>query len=151
MAAPFRLQTVLELAQRRLDVATVELQKLGARAQQAQEKLDQLHGYRAEYQATLAAALAQGLPADRLRDFQAFLAKLERAIDAQGAELARCRQAWQDEHQRWLRLRSREQALQVLRARHERSEAVRDARVEQKQQDEFALRHGRVERSEPGS
>jgi flagellar protein FliJ len=150
MAAPFRLQTVLELAQRRLDVATVELQKLGVRAQQAQEKLDQLHGHRAEYRANLTATLARGLPADQLRDFHAFLAKLGRAIDAQGAELARCRQAWQDEHQRWLRLRSREQALQVLRARHEQNEARRDARVEQKQQDEFALQHGRAERSDSG-
>ena len=51
----------------------------------------------------------------------------------------RCRQTWEEEHQRWLRLRNREQALQVLRARHEHSESVRDARIEQKQQDEFAL------------
>jgi flagellar FliJ protein len=151
MAAPFRLQTVLELAERRLDVATAELQKLRARLQQAQEKLEQLHGYRAEYQASLAAALAQGLPADRLRDFQAFLAKLARAIEAQAAELTRCRQAWQDEHQRWLRLRSREQALQVLRVRHEQSESLRAARVEQKQQDEFALMQERDQRSDPGS
>ncbi len=143
MAAPFRLQTVLELAARRLDVATAELQKLRARLQQAQDKLDQLHGYRSEYEASLAATLTQGLPADRLRDFQAFLAKLARAIEAQGAEVVRCRQTWEEEHQRWLQLRNREQALQVLRARHEHSESVRDARIEQKQQDEFALRRGR--------
>ncbi len=148
MVAPFRLQTVLELAARRLDVATGELQKLRARLQQGQEKLDQLQGYRAEYEASLAAALTQGLPADRLRDFQAFLAKLARAIEAQGAEVARLRQAWEEEHQRWLRLRNREQALQVLRERHEHSESVRDARVEQKQQDEFALRGRRNERSD---
>jgi flagellar protein FliJ len=143
MAAPFGLQTVLELAARRLDVATAELQKLRARLQQAQDKRDQLQGYRGEYEASLAATLAQGLPADRLRDFQAFLAKLARAIEAQGAEVVRCRQAWEEEHQRWLQLRNREQALQVLRARHEHSESVRDARIEQKQQDEFALRRGR--------
>jgi flagellar FliJ protein len=143
MAAPFRLQTVLDLAARRLEVATVGLQKLRLRLQQAQDKLDQLQGYRREYEASLAAALAQGLPADRLRDFQAFLAKLARAIEAQAAEVVRSRQAWEEEHQRWLRLRSREQALQVLRVRHEHSESVRDARAEQKQQDEFALRRGR--------
>ena len=140
MAAPFRLQTVLELAARRLDVATAELQKLRARLQQAQARLDQLQGYRTEYEASLAAALSQGLPADRLRDFQAFLAKLARALEAQGTEVARCRQSWEEEHQRWMRLRNREQALQVLRARHERGEALRGARAEQKQQDEFALR-----------
>jgi len=140
MAAPFRLQMVLELAGRRLDVATAELQKLRARLQQAQVRLDQLQGYRSEYEASLAAELSQGLPADRLRDFQAFLAKLARAMEAQGAEVVRCRLSWEEEHQRWLRLRNREQALQVLRVRHDRGEAVRDARAEQKQQDEFALR-----------
>jgi flagellar protein FliJ len=150
MATPFRLQTVLEVAARRLEVATVELQKLRGRLQQAQDKLSQLQGYRAEYEATLAASLSRGLPADRLRDFQAFLAKLARAIEAQSTEVARCRQAWQEEHQRWLRLRSREQALQVLRTRHEHGEALRDARIEQKEQDEFALRRGR-DRSASGS
>ena len=80
MATAFRLQTVLELAARRLDVATAELQKLRVREQQAQTRLDQLQDYRTEYEANLAAQLLQGLPADRLRDFQAFLAKLARAM-----------------------------------------------------------------------
>jgi flagellar FliJ protein len=145
MAAQFRLQAVLDLAGRRLDAATVELQKLRARLQQAQDKLDQLHGYRAEYQTVLGAALAEGLEADRLRDFQAFLAKLVRAIETQAAEVQRCRQAWEEEHQRWLQLRSREQALQVLRTRHERAESQRAGRVEQRQQDEFARKRGRDE------
>jgi flagellar FliJ protein len=145
MAAHFRLQAVLDLAGRRLDAATGELQKLRARLQQAQDKLEQLHGYRAEYQTALAAALAEGLEVDRLRDFQAFLAKLARAIEVQSAEVQRCRRAWEEEHQRWLQLRAREQALQVLRTRHEHAESQRDARVEQKQQDEFAHRRGRDE------
>ena len=147
MAAPFRLQTVLDLAARRLDAATGELQKLRARLQQAQNKLEQLQGYRAEYDAAFSAALAEGLHADRLRDFQAFLVKLARAIEAQTAEVQRCRQAWEEEHQHWLRLRSKEQALQVLRVRHEHGESLRDARVEQKQQDEFALKRRRDEPS----
>jgi flagellar FliJ protein len=145
MAAEFRLQAVLDLAGRRLDAATVELQKLRARLQQAEHKLEQLHGYRAEYRAALAAALGEGLEADRLRDFQAFLAKLARAIEAQDSEVQRCRQAWEQEHQRWLQLRSREQALQVLRTRHERAESQRAQRIEQKQQDDFARRRGRDE------
>jgi flagellar FliJ protein len=148
MAAPFRLQTVLELAGRRLDVATAELQKLRARLQQAQDKLEQLEAYRSEYEVALTAALREGLPADRLRDFRAFMAKLARAIEGQGIETQRCRQAWEEEHKRWLRLRSRQQALQVLRERHERSESLRDARVDQKQQDEFALKRRPGEPSE---
>lgn len=145
MAAQFRLQAVLEVATRRLDAATAELQKLRDRLQQAQDKLDQLHGYRAEYRAALDAALAEGLEADRLRDFQAFLAKLARASQAQAAEVERCRTAWEHEHRRWLELRNREQALQVLRTRHERAQSQHAARLEQKQQDEFASKRGRDE------
>ena len=90
MATAFRLQTVLELAARRLDVATAELQKLRVREQQAQTRLDQLQDYRTEYEANLAAQLLQGLPADRLRDFQAATATRRRVAGA-GARAARSR------------------------------------------------------------
>lgn len=143
--AAFRLQPVLDLAARRLDAATAELQRLRVRLRQAQDQLDRLHGFRMEYEAALAAALAQGIEADRLRDFRAFLAKLMRAIEGQGAEVQRCQRAWEEEHQRWLGLRSREQALQVLHARHQRSEAQRAARLEQKGQDELAGKRRRDE------
>jgi flagellar FliJ protein len=140
MATAFPLQTVLDYAARKLEVSGAELQKLRTRWQQAQDKLDELRGYRTEYEAGLAAALAKGLEADRLRDYQAFLGKLARAIEAQSAEVEHCKHAWEEARASWLRLRSREQALQVLRERHAQREARGETRAEQKQQDEFALK-----------
>lgn len=138
MARRFPLQPVLALAQRRLEAATAQLQKLGVQRQEAQRKLAQLQGFDAEYRSARAQGLAQGMEPDRLRDFDAFLAKLERAIALQTAELERAAQAWDAEHRHWLELRSREQALGVLAQRHATQQERREARGEQSQQDEFA-------------
>lgn len=140
MPAAFRLQAVLEVAQRRLEVATGELQTLAVRRREAQDKLQQLDGFQAEYRSALQRGLEQGIEADRLRDFRAFLVKLERAIALQASELQRCTQAWEAMHQRWLDLRKREEALSVLQRRHLAAEQLREARNEQKQHDEFAQR-----------
>ncbi len=138
--ARFRLQPVLEAAQRHLDAATTELQLLAARRREAQAKLDQLSGFRAEYGESLRQGLEQGIEADRLRDFHAFLDKLERAIGLQSAEVQRCAQAWEAALRRWLELRARQEALAVLQRRHADAERAQEARAEQKLQDEFALR-----------
>jgi len=140
MAQPFRLQVVLDVAERRLDAATRELQRLRAHWTEAQAKLDQLAAYRTEYSARLQARLAVGLAAHQLRDYQAFMGKLARAIDAQAEEVQRRRLAWEQEHAHWLGLRQRQQALLVLAHRHRITEAANEARAEQKQQNEFALR-----------
>jgi flagellar FliJ protein len=140
MARAFRLQVLLDLAKRRLDAATQELYRLRMHWDEAQAKLDQLQAYRHEYSAGLDARLREGLPAYQVQDFRLFLAKLQRAIQAQAEEVARRQRAWEAEHEHWLDLRQREQALGVLEQRHERSEAQLEARREQKQQDEFALR-----------
>jgi flagellar FliJ protein len=140
MARPFRLQTLLDLGAHHLDAAALELQKLHGALLQAQGKLDQLRAFQAEYEVTLATSMAQGLEADRLRDFQRFLTKLTLAIRSQSTEVERCRQAWTQQHRRWLDLRQREQALIALRERHAQAEALRDRRRDQKEQDEFALR-----------
>jgi flagellar protein FliJ len=138
MARGFRLQPVLELAQRRLDAATGQLQKLGVQRAEAQAKLAQLQTFLAEYRATRARELGRGMQPDRLRDFDAFLPKLERAIAQQSAEVERIAGTWETEHRQWLELRNREQALRVLERRHATQQAARDARSEQKQHDEFA-------------
>jgi flagellar FliJ protein len=142
----FALQPVLELAQRRLEAATTQLQKLGVQRQEAEAKLGQLQGFQAEYRASRQQGLAQGMEPDRLRDFDAFLAKLERAIELQTGEIERVRQAWEAGHRRWLELRAREQALGVLARRHAAMLARLETRNEQKQQDEFAAAKVRQEK-----
>jgi flagellar protein FliJ len=138
MPQGFALQPVLDLEQRRLELATAQLQKLGGQRREAEAKLRQLQSSQAQYRASRQQGLAQGMEPDRLRDFDVFLVKLEHAIALQTAEVERAQQAWETEHRHWLALRAREQALGVLARRHAATLARREARNEQKQQDEFA-------------
>jgi len=68
------------------------------------------------------------------------IAKLKLAVEVQAAETQRCKEAWNQQHERWRDLRQRERALDALRTRHARAERLRDQKREQKEQDEFALR-----------
>ncbi len=140
MARPFRLQLVLDLALQRVDAATSELQRLRAQWNEAQSKLEQLEAYATEYSTGLSARLAQGMPVHQLNDYRLFQSKLARAIQAQSEEVDRRHRAWDDAHARWLGLRRRHQALGVLAQRHVAAEALVEARREQKEQDEFALK-----------
>jgi flagellar FliJ protein len=140
MASAFALQPLLDLAERRLEAATADLQRLAALRQEAEGSLAQLQSRQAEYLADLQQALAGGIEPDRLRDYRAFLSKLERAVGLQAEELEDRRRAWADAHMRWLELRRREQALTVLKQRHRRAEAVREGRREQRQQEERTTR-----------
>jgi flagellar FliJ protein len=146
MAQVFRLQPLLELTDRRLDAATAELQQLRARLDQEQARHAQLEGFDAEYRAALQRALREGLEAERLRDYREFLDKLARALRVQSEEVLRCRRTWEEALARWQALRQRQQALSVLKSRHASEQARHEARVEQKQQDEFARRTPRRER-----
>jgi flagellar FliJ protein len=140
MARPFRLQVLLDITQQRVDAATSELQRLHARWREAQSELDQLQAENTEYSAGLDARLARGISMHRVHDYRLFLGELARAIQAHREEVDRRRQSWEEGHARWLGLRQRHQALAVLAQRHSMSEAVVEARREQKAQDEFALK-----------
>jgi flagellar protein FliJ len=140
MAQPFRLQVLLDLARDRLEAASAELQRLRQQWGEAQTKLDQLSGYQTEYTGALQERMGAGIPAHLLSDYRLFLDKLSRAIRAQGDEVERRRIAWEQVHVRWLSLRQREQALEVLLQRHRATQALHESRREQKQQDEFALK-----------
>lgn len=140
MAESFRLQRVLELTDQRLEAATAELNRLRRRLEQERTKYDQLQGFNLEYAAGLQEALKSGMEAHRLRDYREFLDKLARAISAQGGEVERCRKVWEESYQRWLDLRQRHQALDLLKQRFLQQEARQETRREQKQQDEFALK-----------
>jgi flagellar export protein FliJ len=69
-----------------------------------------------------------------------FTVGIAQAVQAQSQELDERRRDWEEGHARWLGLRQRHQALAVLAQRHSTSEAVVEARREQKAQDEFALK-----------
>ena len=138
MARKFPLQPLLDLSQNHVDSAAKNLQILKVRWNDAEEKLKQLLAYRESYRERLRDSGSGGTSAMALRDFQLFLAKLDKAIHLQQDEVTRCQARWDAGRQEWMRQRSKVKAFGVLSERHRRSEEKRENQIEQKEQDEFS-------------
>lgn len=138
MARPFHLQSLVDLAQERSQAAAQMLARLKGVWQDAENKLLQLRSYLKEYQDRLHQQTQSGLTAVQWRDYQAFMHKLELAIKTQAQEVERCAQAWEAGQAEWQACERELKAYQTLRQRHEEAERKRDARQDQRLQDEFA-------------
>lgn len=144
MARVFPLEAVRFVAHERAEAAARELGGHGRRVSAARDKLDQLAGFRAQYRVQRDSLLFAGVDTARVRDFDAFLGRLDEAIQTQGEELARLEAGFEAARGRWLELRRREQAMDALAARHDEIEAARARRLDQKEQDEFSQRASRA-------
>jgi flagellar FliJ protein len=138
MAKPFHLQPLVDLAHDRSESAAQILAKRKQLLQEAENKRDQLKNYLQEYQNRLHQQTQSGLSIQQWRDYQAFIHKLELAIQAQAHEIERCHQAWEAGKADWQACEREVKAYQTLRHRHDESERKLDAKTDQRQQDEFA-------------
>jgi len=138
MPRRFPLQSLLELAQDRLDTATQQLALLKQRWQAQEDKLQQLQGYQDEYRQRLAETLQVGTDMTRIQDFQAFLKKIEIAIKQQTLEVNRAKFEWEQGQSVWLEEQRKLKTFDILRQRHEKGEAYKEGRLEQRDMDEFA-------------
>ena len=138
MAKPFHLQPLVYLAKERSQAAAQRLAKLKQVWLEAENKHSQLQNYLAEYRARLHQQTQAGLSALQWRDYQAFIHKLEMAIQAQAQEIERCQHAWERGQTEWQAQEREVNAYQTLRKRHDEVERKVDAKQDQRQQDEFA-------------
>ncbi len=138
MSSPFRLQPLVELAQDRSQAAAQTLGKLKLAWQEAENRLAQLQAYLDEYQAELQTQVQSGLSITQWRDYQAFIQKLEYAIQVQRQEVERLRLGWEAGQAEWLARERDVKAYQTLRQRHDTAERRRDEQQDQRLQDEFA-------------
>lgn len=138
MARRFPLQPLVNYTQDQTDDAAKRLALLKGRWQAAEDKLQQLIQYHHEYQGRLAQTAQGGMSVSALRDYRAFIAKLEAAIEQQKAEVAQCQAGWERGKEDWLAQRRKLKAYQTLEQRHHAREAKREAKQEQREQDESA-------------
>jgi flagellar FliJ protein len=146
MTRPFPLQPLVDLSADRVEAAERRLQALDGDRRQARDKLAQVEAYRVEYGERLQRSLGQGMSVTQVRDYHAFLARLDAACAQQRAEVALRESAYLAGQKEWLELRRRKQAFDALATRHSRAESVRDTRIEQRLQDDHAqamLRNGK--------
>ncbi|OIQ81763.1 flagellar FliJ protein [mine drainage metagenome] len=138
MAKPFRLQPLVDLAEQRSQSAARILAMLKHQWQEAQSKQQQLQDYLEEYRSRLHRQTQSGLSVLQWRDYQAFMSKLELAIEAQGHEIERCRLSWENGQVAWQACEREVKVYATLRERHVEVERKIDARQDQRVQDEFS-------------
>jgi len=140
MSKAFQLQPLLDLSNLRLDEATRQLGKLIAGEQEANQRLELLVQYRAEYHTRFLAAASNGLGPDAWRNYQHFLGRLDQAIDQARAMAAASKQRTAVGQKNWLDQRGKVKAFDTLAQRHQTRVQLAEARHEQKQADEHAAR-----------
>lgn len=116
------------------------LRLLRRKEDDAQQRLQELHGFKAEYRLRLSGGGATGMDIAMLRDFYAFLVKLDSAVAHQESEVAQAHAHWLAAHENWLALRQKVKAYEALAVRHAKQEMQQQDKRDQRLTDETALR-----------
>lgn len=140
MAKRFPLQPLLEHTRQRMDAAERNLKLLKQKEDEARQRLAELEGFRQEYQARLANTSTAGMHIQLMRDYHAFLAKIEHAIHHQAVVVEEAHARWEKAHRLWMVERQKVQAYETLAQRYYRRERLRAERLEQRLTDEHAAR-----------
>jgi flagellar FliJ protein len=149
LAAAFPLQALLDHSRHRMEAAERLLRSLKRKEDLASQRLKELQGYKSEYQSRLSGVGSVGMDIIMLRDFYAFLVKLDSAIAHQNGEVANAHAHWQVAHENWLALRQKVKAFETLAERHARQENQKQEKREQRLTDETALRKHAKQREGP--
>jgi len=135
-----RLQTVEGVLGDKADRAARELGEVREQLRYEQERLEQLQQFRDEYQDRLSGSGATSMDAFRLRDFNAFLARIDAAMAQQREQVREVEQKVEHARRRWDHERSQAEAMGKVVARQQADEQRRVERREQSDNDELAQR-----------
>ncbi len=148
MSKRFPLEIVMDLTRKQSDAAAAALADLRARERGATETLQMLETCRRDYQWRFERTSQAGIGTEQWRNYHEFLSKLDRAIAQQKEVLARCGIQCQAGLHGWQMARIKLKSFDVLYERHQRGEARRESRSEQRDQDErSAASHLRRQKS----
>lgn len=130
------LRQELESQRRSLDARVAAAEK---RANEAAARCVELQRYRDEYAHGFTGRAAAGLGGAGLRDYQAFLARLDDAVRQQQQLALRAEAELEFERQRWRDAAVQVKAVETVGARWRAEESVQAVRREQRDTDEFAM------------
>jgi flagellar FliJ protein len=140
MPKPFPLQTLLDLAQEGSDAAAAQLGVINGHDRDMQKRLQLLLDYRSEYATRLAAMAQTGMHSVGLRNFREFIDKIDVAIAQQRELVAAARRQVETCQLNWRTQQRKLKSFDTLSQRHYSGQRRSEARQEQKEQDDFALR-----------
>lgn len=140
MSKPFPLQTLLDLAQVNSDTAAARLGALNGHDREMEQRLQLLLDYRGEYTAHLARVAKIGMNSVDWRNFREFIDKIDAAISLQRETVAQAKHQVQTGQHHWHAQQRKLKSFDTLSQRHRSVERKSEARQEQKEQDDFALK-----------
>lgn len=138
MAGAFPLQSLLDHAAHRMEAAERLLRMYRRKEDAARVRLEEIQGYKREYQLRMTGAGEQGVDIQLLRGYHAFLLKVDHAIAHQETELGQLQANWAAAHAKWLDLRRQVRAYEVLAKRFHEEERLRNDKRDQRVTDESA-------------
>lgn len=131
------IRQIVDDAQRRLAQSVAAFEK---RVLDGETKLQELQGYKSEYEQQFSQRAGRGIGVTDLRDYQAFLARLAEAIKQQQALVARARAEHEAERVKWQEALKRSKALGHVVDRWQAEERHMNDRRDQRESDERAQR-----------
>lgn len=139
------VRSELEAQRRALDQ---RLRSAEQRAVDAESRCEELQRYRDEYANGFAARAAAGFAGAGLRDYQAFLARLDEAVSQQGQLVLRAAAELEFERQRWRDAAVQVKAVEAVGARWDAEQQRSEQRREQRNTDEHATQSMHARRNE---
>ena len=136
-------ETLIDLSEQESDEAAKALGHAIQANHQAREKLSLLQNYKSDYVRQLVDRLAAGLSGLEHRNYEQFLAGLERAIHQQDEVCQECQRTAARALDLWQASERKRLSFRTLGQRQLREKAREEARREQKRSDEHAARQRR--------
>ncbi len=132
-----RMQSIAHIADQQQQEAVQVYVAAQQSVVEAQHQLEQLLDYRIEYSEK---RVSCHMSIHQLRDYQLFLDKLNQSIEQAHLQIEHRKQHCEAQRLIWLQTRTRSKALDAVITKYQQQEAMLEARIEQKEQDEFASR-----------
>lgn len=140
MSSQSPLATLIELAEKETDEAAKRLGAAIRAAEDTEKKLALLTEYRNEYAARCQNGMMAGINAMSFRNFQAFLAKMDNAVQGQSEIVRHAQRRVEELRALWQQSERKRMSYNTLSDRAQKREQKKEAKQDQKMNDEHAAR-----------
>ena len=138
-----QLKTVLFLANIAEEEAAKSLSKAQAELLQAETNLEQVKGYRFEYEQNQTKSLESGLDSGRLQISRQFMVQLDKLIEHQTRMLDASYQLVDQKRDKWLKSRADKRGVEAVILARKRDVEVQDMKANQRLLDDLFINRTR--------
>lgn len=131
-----RLQPVVDFNQRKEVDAAKALAEASSDVLAQKQRLFEFENYRGEYGNQFAQAGSLGMNAARVRDFHAFINKLNHVVEQQKTAIKQSELVYEEKKRQWLAARNKLKAINKVQEKHVVKEYVAEEKSLQKEQDD---------------